>query len=128
MMQGTEKTVATFVLAAFVLVAGSVICLASGQPSAMTGCGDQMNGAAICPFMSMSLPTVAAVSMGREIAVVLTLALFAAIIAAVRATDHQEAVALSRLRFTAEKPPLSFLNSTLQLISQGVLHARVFGH
>jgi hypothetical protein len=125
-MQSARKMIGSLVLAAFVLVAGSVICLASGQPGVMSDCGNQMSGAAMCPFMSASIPAVAAASLGETAAVLLVLALVFVAVAAVREDSSREAIALSRYRHGPDLPPVSFLNSTLKLISQGVLHSRVF--
>ncbi len=117
-MPGVQKIVGAFVLAAFALMAGSAICLASGQPSVMTDCGSQMNGSAMCPFMSASIPTV------MSVIVVLTFVFVA--IAAVVEDGRSESMALARYQNNSGPPPISFLDSTLKLISQGILHSRVF--
>lgn len=118
-MQGVQKIAGIFALAAFALVAGSVVCLASGQPSVMADCGNQMNGAAFCPFMSASIPTVAS-------AIVVLAAIFV-IVATIRISVRPEAAALAGRANSFESPPRAFLDSTLELISRGVLHSRVFG-
>lgn len=126
-MKGAQKILGVFIFAAFVLVAGSVVCLASGEPALMSDCGNQMNGIAMCPFMSASLPIIAATSFKTEISVILAISLALVGIAAVLDNDRRKTVAFSRYVHSDERPPISFLNSTLRLISQGILHSRVFG-
>lgn len=129
-MQGVKEAVGAFILVAFVFAAASVICFASGQPNAMADCGNQMDGAAaLCPFMSASVPAAAAASFGKEMALVPILLTVLIAFAAVYENNFREPMALARYRHSHELPPaVSFLNPTLKLISQGVLHSRVFGY
>lgn len=126
-MQGTQKIVGVFVLTTFAFVAGSVVCLASGQPSAMTDCGNQMNAAAMCPFMSVSIPTTTAASFGKTMSVILLLTLLVIAAIGVAQTDRREVTTLSRYWHSPNRPPRSFLDPALNLISQGILHSRAFG-
>jgi hypothetical protein len=126
-MQGARKIIGVLVLGTFVLVAGSVVCLAAGQPGAMTDCGNQMSGIAMCPFMTVGAPTVTAASLGRELTAILILTFAFVVVSAIIEKDRHEALTLSRYRHSSERPPVSFMNSTIKLISQGVLHSRVFG-
>lgn len=115
------------VLAAFALVAGSVVCLASGQPSVMVDCGNQMSEATICPFMSVALPTIATASLGKEVVLILTVVLAGIAVVRIIEADQRQDATLSRYWDSPDSPPISFLNFTVRLISQGVLHSRVFG-
>ena len=124
-----QKLIASVALTAFILMAGSIVCLASGQPTVMGDCGSQMQGAAMCPFMSNSVPTVLAASFGKQVALVLLLVLVVLALQSA-ASDGQrlQTVGLSRYRRQSiETPPASFLNTVLQSISSGILHSRVVG-
>jgi hypothetical protein len=125
-MQGFQKTISGLVLAAFFLVTVSVICLASGQPSAMTDCGHQISAGMMCPFMSVSIPAIVTASLGKAMVMILVLVLMFIVVAVVNGNDHLERASLFRSRSGTGLPPVSFLNSTLKLISEGVLHPRVF--
>jgi len=125
-MQGSKKIAAAFALATFLLVAVSVICLASGQPSLMTDCGGQMGGTAMCPFMSVSIPATIGDSFGKGIVFAFILLAVFAVALAIHRNDPSEIMALQQCRHSHDNPPISFSNSVLKLISKGILHSRVF--
>ena len=126
-MPGFRKWIGIAALAAFVFLAGSVVCLASGMPVAMTDCGNSMGGVAMCPFMSASVPAVMATSFWTEIAIALATVVLLAAAAGTSTTDSRRKFE-SRLReaYRLHGPPSSFLDSVIRLISQGVLHPRIF--
>ncbi len=125
--QNIRRVMSLFIIVVLVLVAGSVVCFASGQPNIMMDCGNQMSGPAICRFMSVSLPAIIAVSVAGESALILILAAVFSIIVSFHKDNRRKIAALSRRWHSQSSPPASFLNPVLRLISQGILHSRVFG-
>lgn len=134
-MQGLRKTFGLMATVAFLLFAGSVICLASGQPIAMTHCGDQMPStatAAVCPYMSVSIPAINATAFGKDLASLLLIVIVAAFAVALpyaRNNNGNDRATLIARSYTLRQgaPPASYLNATLDLISKGVLHSRIYG-
>lgn len=122
-------------MVAFLLFTGSVICLASGQPTAMTHCGDQMPSAtaeAVCPYMSVSIPAIGANAFGRDLASLLLVVIVVALAVALpyaRNNNGNDRAALIARSYALRQgaPPISYLNATLDLISKGVLHSRIYG-
>lgn len=128
-MQGTQRVMSAFLLIAFALVAISVVCLASGQPTVMSDCGNQMTGFALCPFMSASLPMITVAFLGKEMAAIIAIVLLVVVAAFAAAHRfHFKEMTSVYSRRNSERPSLSFLNPTLRLISQGILHSRVFDY
>jgi len=125
-MKTSQKLIGIVVLTAFALMAGSVVCLASGQPAVMSDCGSGMTTATMCPFMSASIPTIAAASFTKAAVTVLVLMLVFVAVAAYFEIVRRTSSTLSRYRRSPNRPPVSFLNATLRLISRGILHSRVF--
>jgi len=116
------------VLSVFLLMAGSVVCLASSQASTMVNCGNNMGTGAICPFMSASVPAVASASSAMKV-LALTTALVVLIgFAASHLAEDNDARKFhlfSRQR-NSELPLGVQSNVVLGLISDGILHSRVF--
>lgn len=111
---------------AFVLFAGSVVCLASGQPTMMTDCGNQMNNTvAVCPYMSASIPAISSTTFSKELASLIVLVVLVLTVMLYGVADR---IALAKsYELRPQAPPISYLNSTLNLISRGVLHPRIYG-
>lgn len=133
-MQGLRKTLGLIAMVAFLLFAGSVICLASGQPIVMTHCGDQMpsTGAAVCPYMSVSISAIGANAFGKDLASLLLVAIvfaLAVVLPYARNNNGNDRAALIARSYALRQgaPPASYLNATLSLISKGILHSRIYG-
>ena len=123
-MPGSRKIASVIIISVFTALAVSAVCLAAGQPSLMTDCGNQMGSTAICPFMAASVPALADLSVAHYIVIVLTLAIFTAAAAiVVAASAHREPV---RLRYGPLRTPISYSNFVLNSISEGTTHARVY--
>ena len=126
-MKVSEKAIGIVVLVAFTLMAGSVICFASGQASVMNTCGNGSVSGAICPFMSASVSAVANTSSVARI-----LGLVAALLLVVGFTlrsSFENGHAEKLFAFARERDLAIGRRSdvVLNLISDGILHSRVFG-
>ncbi|MDE2019468.1 MAG: hypothetical protein KGJ13_03915 [Patescibacteria group bacterium] len=125
-MVRVRKIIGVAALLAVVLAAGSVVCLASGKPMA-PGCDNGTSGAAACPFMTVSVPAVAAPIAGREVA-----AFFMVVLAVVFSfgaafsREHAGTVSVERMHMAGERFSAPLLNPVLQSISSGILHSRIY--
>ena len=125
-MHSTRRWIGVAALAMFALMAGSVICFASGMPAAMADCGGQMSAAAVCPFMSVSVPAVTKAAPGNETAMMFLVLVLAMAVGFGAILSRQDAAPQRPGAHQFQGPPLSFLDSVIRLISAGILHARVF--
>ena len=128
-MKISGRIVGMIVLAAFTLMAGSVICFASGQASMMDNCGNGMTTGAVCPFMSVSVQAVADASTVTRVLGLVVALLFVVGFALKSSFENDYAekfftVAHERTRDSAIGRRSDVV---LSLISDGILHSRVFG-
>ena len=117
-----RKIIGISALVAFVLLASSAVCLASVQVSAMNDCSTGHGAAAaVCPFMSVSIPAIAT---GATLAIVIIL-LFVAIETIV---DTQALAGISFQTYNRRRTGFhaSSFGPVISLISRGVLHSRVY--
>lgn len=128
-MNASLKIVGTIALVAFVLMAGSVICFASGQASVMSNCGDSMAPTAMCPFMSVSVPAVTNAIFSMKLLGFVVALFFVAWFMFRHSFGDDYAKKLSLV--TRERKRNSVIGRysdiVLNLISDGILHSRVFG-
>ena len=120
---------ATAILFTFLLMAASVVCLASGAASAMNDCGSEgsaMGTAALCPFMSVSVPAVASVMRVFGVVAVL-IGTAAAALWFFLADRYAENFFMFMRQRRRDFPDAAHADVVLNLISDGILHARVFG-
>ncbi len=128
-MHGVKKVITAILLSAIVVLAGSSLCLATGNPSVMSDCGNQMNETvshAVCPFMSTSISTLPAPIVGKEITFLVFLFTIPMALILVTKNTAGEILATTRHRTNPHTPPRSFLDTTTRLIASGTLHSRVF--
>jgi hypothetical protein len=127
-MASLRKILGILVFVAFALMAGSVVCLVTAQASVMGGCGGGMGAAAMCPFMSASVPAVTSATATMK-TLGLVLALFFAVGFAIKTSAlniyNGKIFAFARQR-KGDLPIGQRSNVVLNLISEGVLHSRVF--
>ncbi len=128
-MKVSEKVIGMVALVAFTLMAGSVICLASGQANMMNSCGNGMTTGAVCPFMSVSVQAIANTStVTRILGFVVALLL---VVGFVIRSFFENGHADEFLAMAHEQARNSLIGRrsdvVLNLISDGVLHSRVFG-
>ena len=132
-MKVSEKAIGIVVLVAFTLMAGSVICFASGQANMMDTCGNGGVSGAMCPFMSVSVSAVANTSPATRIfGLVAALLLVVGFVFKFSSENGyaNKLVALSG-DGVHERRDLAIgrrSDTILNLISDGVLHSRVFGY
>ena len=127
-MMDTRKIFGVVVLIAFALTAVSVVCSATAQASVMGDCGNGMAPAAICPFMSASVPAVVGVSPIMKV-LGLMMALGAAAIFMFGfsfANDRAKKLFISAYERKRDVVTGRRTDTVLNLISDGILHARVF--
>ncbi len=129
-MKASEKILGVVVLTAFVLIAGSVVCFASGQANMMSNCGNSMATGAMCPFMSISVPAVAnTLTAARVLGFMVALLL---VVGFVLKSSFENGYA-DRFFAMAHERRRDFAvgrrsDVVLNLISDGILHSRVFGY
>jgi len=129
-MKVSEKIIGIVALVAFMLMAGSVICVASGQASMMDACGNGMTTGAMCPFMSVSIPAIANTSVATRIlglVAALTLIIGFVIKSSVENGYANKFFAMAHER-TRNSAIGRHSDVVLNLISDGILHSRVFGY
>ncbi len=116
-------------LFAFALTAGSVVCFASGQASVMHDCGDGMQTAAACPFMSVSVPAIANITTAMKVLgfVTMLILIMGFIFGLLTGNNRVK----KYLIFAYERKRDAVIgwcsDIVLNLISSGILHSRVFG-
>ncbi len=123
------KTAGIFILAAFSVMAVSVLCLASIQLNAMSDCSGSHGLPAICPFMSASVPVVFNASFPIE-QIISALALMSVLFAVTIVLNKENARIDQLLARARQLKAGSFNNysrdNIVSLISNGILHSRVF--
>ena len=128
-MNAPLKTAGMIALVAFALMAGSVICFASGQASVMSDCGGSMAPAGMCPFMSVSVPVITnAVFAIRTLGLVVVLFFAARLLLRHSIADDYAKKFFIIARERKRNPVIGRrADAVLNLISDGILHSRVFG-
>lgn len=126
-MHGAQKILGVAVLIVFALSVGYMVCFAFVHPVLMTDCQDQRSIASLCPFMSVSIPTVVEASFGGQTSLRLVFTVVLIVAGMLLASNHRDIAVLERYRCGPERVPISFLNFVARLIAQGILHSRVFG-
>jgi len=125
-MKVSGRIIGIIVLVSFALMAGSVVCFASGQANVMDNCGNGMTTGAICPFMSATVQAIANTSSAARILGLVALLL---IVGFVSRHSSEDGRAEKFLAIARERDPATGRRSdvVLNLISDGILHSRVFG-
>jgi hypothetical protein len=116
-------------LVSFSIVAASVLCLASAQANIMDNCSNPSGGATTCPFMSASIPAVINISDSiKQLVVVLafTAALVATGLFLYNAKDKFGKLLIRMRQLERQRFQGKPVNTVLYLISQGILHPRIF--
>ncbi len=113
-----------FILVIFTAMAGSVICLAMAQAS---DCGGNMQPAAMCPFMSVSIPAVAnGISGVKVLNLVILLVVAVGTALGFFLIDRSKKLFISAYERKREISIGTHANIVLNLISDGILHSRIF--
>jgi hypothetical protein len=117
-----RKTTGTFLLLSFALLASSAVCLASLQVGAMADCSTGHGEAsALCPFMSASIPTIASGS-----AIIFLVTVFFLVLGVLLGERESGAVSLRSYEQRKVESRAEFFDPVVGLISQGILHSRVY--
>jgi hypothetical protein len=129
-MKVSEKVIGMVALIAFTLMAGSVICLASGQANMMNSCGNGMTTGVVCPFMSVSVQAIASTSTVTRVLgfVVALLLVVGFVIKSSFENGHADGFFAMAHERTRDSAVGRRSDVVLNLISDGVLHSRVFGY
>jgi hypothetical protein len=129
-MKVSEKAIGIVVLVTFVLMAGSVICSASGQANMMNDCGNGMTTGAMCPFMSISVPAVTNTATATRVLGIMVALLL--VVGFVVKSSFENGYADKFFAMARERTRDSAIgrhfDAVLNLISDGILHPRAFGY
>lgn len=124
-----NKAAGIFILAAFSAMAVSVLCLASIQMNAMSDCSSSHGLPSICPFMSASVPAVFNIAFSAE-QIVASLMLLS-VLFAISIRFNKENTRIDKLLARVRQLKMDNLHNyskdnVIALISNGILHSRVF--
>lgn len=128
-MMDLRKSFGILILFAFIGMALSVVCLASLPMNAMDNCPNGGMGATLCPFMSASVPAIVnATPSVRTIAFALSLVFALFLVSGLFLKNrHYLAGVPTFIRRQREKGfSTNVFNVVLELISNGILHPRIF--
>jgi hypothetical protein len=126
-MSYLKSSLSLGVLVIFLLVAGSVACLAATQGMPMAAnCGGGMASAAACPFMTVSIPAVTAGLVARNLILVIGLLVAIGFSVSVARDIDASNKRLFVFARAGDAPTGRRSDVVLDLISRGVLHSRVF--
>ena len=124
-----RKLAGIALLVVFSFVAASIICLASDQANTMDNCSRPGSGPSVCPFMSVSVPTVLTISGSmRQLTIMLAFAVSTVAIGlSLSNTDGKPNKLLVWMRqLVRQRLQGEPVDTVIALISRGVLHSRVF--